>query len=99
VEKAEAKGNFAKAEALAQEAVNVMEAKIEEAPVVPAPVATGLSLRKVWKFRIKDAALLPREYLIPDEVKIGRVVRALKGDAKIPGVSVYSEDDVSSRAF
>jgi hypothetical protein len=100
VEKAEAKGDFAKAEAIAQEAVNVMEAKIEAAPVVPdAPVASGLSLRKVWKFKIKDAALLPREYLIPDEVKIGRVVRALKDDAKIPGVSVYSEDDVSSRAF
>jgi hypothetical protein len=100
VEKAEAKGDIAKAEAIAQEAANTMAAKIDAAPVIPdAPVASGLSLRKVWKFRIIDAALLPREYLIPDEVKIGRVIRALKDEAKIPGVSVYSEDDISSRAF
>lgn len=99
VEKAEAKGDIAKAEAIAQEAVNTMAAKIEAAPVVPdAPIASGLSLRKVWKFRIIDEKLLPREYLVPDEMKIGRVIRALKDEANIPGVSVYSEDDVSSRA-
>lgn len=98
VERAEAKGDFAKAEALAQEAVNAMESKIEAAPVIPeAPIATGLSLREDWKYRIIDKSLIPLEYLIPDEVKIGRVVRALKAEAKIPGVSVYSEKSVSSR--
>jgi ribosomal protein S17E len=100
VEKAEAKGDFAKAESIAQDALNVMEAKIEAAPVIPeAPMAAGLSLTKNWKFRIIDKKLIPLEYLAPDEVKIGRVVRALKNEANIPGVSVYSEDSVSSRTY
>jgi hypothetical protein len=97
---AEAKGDFAKAEAIAQEAVNVMEAKIDAAPAIPdAPQAAGLSLTENWKFRIIDKSLIPLEYMVPDEVKIGRVVRALKSEAKIPGVSVYSEKSVSSRIY
>jgi len=38
--------------------------------------------------------LIPREYLIPDEVKIGGVVRATKGSIQIPGIEIYSEDQV-----
>lgn len=67
-------------------------------PVVPdEPETNGLSLRKEWKFVIVDAKLIPREYLIPDEVKIRRIVRAMKEQANIPGVRIYSEDTVSQR--
>jgi hypothetical protein len=100
VEKAEAKGDLAKAESLAQEAVNIMAAKIDAAPIVPeSPNAAGLSLREDWKFAIVDASAIPREYLSPDEVKIGRIVRALKSEAKIPGVRIWSEKSVSARTF
>jgi hypothetical protein len=100
VEKAEAKGDAAKAESIAQEAVNIMAAKIDAAPIVPErPIAAGLGLTENWEFTIIDKNLIPREYMIPDEVKIGRVVRALKSEAKIPGVSITSRRSVSSRTF
>lgn len=70
------------------------------APVIhrEAPKVEGLSTRTVWKFRITDARQLPPEYTIPDEKKIGQVVRALKGDTSIPGVEVYAEESMAARA-
>lgn len=70
------------------------------APVIhrEPPKVEGMSTRKVWKFRIKDAAAIPREYLAVDEVKIRKVVQALKGDTQIAGVEVYSEESIASRA-
>lgn len=65
------------------------------APVIVLPTerpkVAGISYREVWKFRVTNAALVPREYLSVDEQKIGGVVRAMKGAAKIPGVEVYAE--------
>jgi hypothetical protein len=70
------------------------------APVVTLPKATptvsGISYREVWKFRVTNVALVPREFLAVDETKIGGVVRAMKGLAKIPGVEVYSEKVASA---
>ena len=51
-----------------------------------------------WKFRINDVGKIPHEYMIPDEQKIGAVIRATKGQVQIPGVEIYSEDSVSARA-
>jgi len=68
-------------------------------PVVLAtttPKVSGLSTRQNWKFQIVDASLIPREYLVPDEKKIGGVVRALKDQTKIPGIKVYPEDVLSA---
>jgi len=61
--------------------------------IVPSAVqaVSGASTRTVWKFKIVDAAKIPREYLAVDEVKIGGVVRAMKGATNIPGVQAYSE--------
>lgn len=70
---------------------------IMAAPVVvetvqaAAPVKTATVLQTRWKYRITDAALIPREYLVPDETKIGGVIRATKGAVTIPGVEAYSE--------
>ena len=88
-------------ETYVEERVNEsLTAKIDAAPIIPdAPNAAGLSLREDWKFAIVDAASIPREYLVPDEVKIGRIVRVLKGEAKIPGVRIWSEKSVSSRVM
>ena len=47
---------------------------------------------------ITDFALLPREYLIPDDSAIGKVVRALGNRTNIPGVRVYAETIISSRS-
>lgn len=68
------------------------------AAVAPAPVVSvtaekvdGVRFRENWTFEVVDAAAIPREYLSVDHVAIGRVVRALKSKASIPGVRVYCQ--------
>jgi len=53
------------------------------------------SLRKIWKFEITDAILIPREYLVPDERKISAAVAA--GIREIPGVHIYQEEQLVLR--
>lgn len=92
---AEAAGDTEKAEEL-------LEAPVEAEPVpdpIPVVVPTFIAPKvegagamvTVWKFEITDANAIPREYLLVDESKIGKVVQALKEQTNIPGVRVYSE--------
>lgn len=63
--------------------------KTDEIKVVN--TSTGqVQIKELWDYEIVDASLLPREYLVPDEHKIGRLVRTgtLKPDA-IPGVKIF----------
>jgi hypothetical protein len=85
-----------------EEAAQVIEQAIAAPPVpviVPSavPQVQGVSFTKRWKFRIVNEALIPREYLMVDEGKIGQVVRALKGQAKIAGIEVYPETSMTGR--
>jgi hypothetical protein len=41
--------------------------------------------------------LIPREYLVPDESAIGRVVKAMKSGTKIPGVQAYDAGTIAVR--
>ena len=84
-----------------EEAEALVEAPVV-APAIVIPQTTtkveGISkLRKLWKFRVMDASLVPNDYKVVDEVKLGQVVRATKGTLRIPGVEIYSEDTVSAR--
>jgi hypothetical protein len=84
-----------------EEAEAIIETPIQAAPVVipkTTPKVAGISFTKQWKFRIVDESKIPRQYLSVDEQKIGAVVRALKDSTNIPGVEIYSVDNVSSRA-
>lgn len=78
-----------------EEAEAILETPVQAPPVVvqktTPKLAGGPVYRTIWKFRIKNPALIPREYLVPDEVKIGGVVRALKNQTHIPGVEAYEE--------
>jgi len=67
-------------------------------PIVlpPDEKVKGISIREVWKFKIEDEKLIPREYLSVDESKIGQVVRALKDATNIPGILVYAEKQVNA---
>jgi len=97
-EKLEEKGEPEKAAAVIEQAFKTVEAITDAAPVVPeAPETNGLSLRTEWKFVITDVNKIPREYMVPDEVAIRRVVKALKDKANIPGVRVYSEAALTQR--
>jgi len=82
-----------------QLAESVLDTPVEVAPVILPAVeqSKGISYRDAWKYRIVDESKVPREYLCLDERKIGGVVRSLKGDAKIPGVEIYSEKTVAGR--
>lgn len=108
----EARKAAAEAAKLAAQAVKVEEKsadKIETlqlreamvvAPVIEreAPKVAGVSTRESWKFEITDPAVVPRQYLVIDEAKIRKVVQALKADAQIPGVRVWSERQLAAGA-
>jgi len=64
---------------------------IMSAPKTEAPKEAGVGFRSNWKFRVVNEALVPNEYKQLDLVKIGGVVRALKGATNIPGIEVYEE--------
>lgn len=91
----EAQGMPAEAAAVVEQAI---AAPAPFVPVAPAaPKVEGLSHRSVWKFEVVDKALIPAEYLVVDEKAIGGVVRALKGNTRIPGVRVFEESTVIVR--
>lgn len=62
--------------------------------------AAGVSTREKFAFRIVDPAAIKREYLTPDEKKIGKLVDALGADAVgvVGGIEVYTDKVVSVRA-
>lgn len=82
---------------LSDDALAAVDALLEPMPLVGAsvvaavPKVAGVSYREVWKHRIVDEALIPREYLIVNESAIGKVIAATKGAVKIPGVEVVVE--------
>ena len=90
-----AKGNEVKAEALQEQAEEIEVV----APVIAPKVekVAGLSYQTNWKFKITDIDKIPREYMTPDEVKLGRMAIAMKGIVKVAGVEFYSEKIAKSR--
>jgi len=88
---AEEKGDMSGAEDLALAAQSVV------APVLMdrAPKLQGTSVREVWKFQIENPALIPREYLMPNETRIGGYVRSMRSDANIPGVRIWCEKNIA----
>ena len=90
---AKTKDEDKKAELLAQ-----AEATRNAAPIVAteAVKVDGISTVTNWGFEIVDQAKIPLEYQMPDEVKIGKVVRATQGTVAIPGVRIYSYKSIKS---
>jgi hypothetical protein len=65
-------------------------------------VYSGGSPGQKWKDltdeqRKRVISLIPREFLMPDESAIGRVVKAMKSGTKIPGVQAYDAGTVAVR--
>jgi len=73
------------------ETIKKTEQKLQSIEQTDFQKIAGIGLRKNWKFRIVDKAKIPRGYLIPDEVLIGKEVRTLKENCKIEGIEVYCE--------
>lgn len=93
-ERAAAKGQDKKAENFADRAAAVQAPLVQTA----APKVGGISIPKVWTFEITDEDVIPREYLDVSEVRIRKVVNALKGDTKIPGVRVFEQKRIAAGA-
>lgn len=79
----------------------------EPEPVVPQAIAvpeqakaSGVSFRKVYRYRITNRGAIARQFLIPDEKAIGATVRALGPEAVsvVGGIVVEEELSVAARA-
>ena len=85
----EAAGEPALAEAVLEQALTA------PAPVVVLPATTpkvdGVSYQTVWKWRVLNVALVPREFLALDEAKVTAYAKAMKAGAKVPGLQFYGE--------
>ena len=95
---------LAEAEALDTLGEHDLAQEVLNEPLVPLvapheePVkAEGVSSRTIWRYRIVDLALVPRSYLMPDDKRIGQVVRAMGASTNIPGIQPYAERIVSAR--
>lgn len=91
-QKAEKSGRVERAELLQAQAQSV------SAPVVnvAAPKAAGIAMVDHWKFEVVNPDKVNREYLCPDEKKIGDQVRAVKNAEEVrrivgEGVRVWCE--------
>jgi len=89
-----ARAEQAKAAKLAEERRIQAEEVRVVAPVLAPTVekTAGISGRKNWKFEIIDEALIPRKYLQPNLVQIGKEVRAAGENLSIPGVKIYPDE-------
>lgn len=83
----------------AQHQPELAAAIVEEAISAPAPVVVlpsavpkDLPKRKLWKWRIVNRTLMPRDFLIEDEKKLNGYASAMKDAARVPGVEFYSEE-------
>jgi len=76
-------------------------AEEEAAPIVPQVMeekVKGTSKKTIeWKWRLKDLSAVPREFLMLDESKITRYVKAMREDAKISGIEIYEDIRFSTR--
>lgn len=91
--KAAEQGKTEKAEELIERAVAV----VPETPATAPLKAAGMSFSEQWEFEIIDQTQVPREFCKVDEAKIGQYVRAMKENAKIAGVRIFSRPKVSAR--
>lgn len=89
---AEAEGDIDTAQALADEAAMVVAPSLMER----APKVAGTSVRETWEFEITEPHRLPREFLAPDLKKIRGYVRAMRSEARIPGVRIWSEKSIAA---
>lgn len=75
----------------------VISAPITVAAPAPQPVlaAEGSTDKENWKGRVVNEALIPREFMTPDLVKLGRVTKAMKGATRIAGWEVFDEGTIA----
>jgi len=91
---AEKDGNLQEAERILETAVRIPVPTV----VAEKPKVEGVRTVTRWKHRVIDQALIPREYLMPNDRLLADTAVATKGEATIPGVEFYPEVSVASTA-
>jgi hypothetical protein len=101
-EKADEKGKESKADSLRDQAEQVYVAPA----ITPAPAkAAGISVSKVWKFRVTNLDKVPREYLELNETAVNKMCSVAKSvagekqkvDHLIDGIEFYEDIRTSVR--
>lgn len=82
-----------KAGELLQQAESVPVAVV---PNTTVPKVAGLRSAGLWKARVTDASVVPREYLVVNESALNAIARATKGAINVPGVEFYEETSIGS---
>jgi len=84
-----------------EKAAKILDTVVQVAvPIVQSekPKVQGIRTVTRWKYKVVDEALLPRQYLIPNEKMLADIAIRTKGAIKIPGVEFYFESMVTSTA-
>jgi hypothetical protein len=90
-------------EELQQQADTVISEESPPSPIIvkpDIPDIKGVSTRVDWDFEIANVHRIPREYMIPDEKKIRKIVKGLGREAEmtVPGIKVIEKSIVSVRS-
>lgn len=85
----ESQGKIAEATAARVQAETIVS-QIEQK--FTAPAVEGMHVRKTWTFRVTNLDAVPREYLILDEVRIGKIAREKHNTEPIEGIEFYEEE-------
>ena len=95
--KAEEKGKDDKADMLREEACSLFIPSVVEfeKPII----VSGISTRKIWKYRIEDESKIPREYMIPNKDVLSKMAKVMKGKIPVPGVVFYPESSIAARSL
>lgn len=81
------------------------EERLEQAAAVQAPmvqvvsavpVIQGQSIRKTWTAKVVNRDLVPREYMVVNEIALNAFAKATKGAVKIPGVEFIEVSNIAS---
>lgn len=98
-DEAMASGDLAAVEALEEQAAAIQTTTVFVA--YPAPIVAekpkGAAVRKIWKARVIDAALVPEQFKIVNEKALDAYAKSMKESAKLPGVEFFSEDSLAIR--
>jgi hypothetical protein len=76
-------------------AAAIVEEAISAPPpvvVLPSAVPKDLPKRTLYKWRPRNTALVPRDFLTLDEKKLTAYGNAMKGAARVPGIEFYTEE-------
>lgn len=85
-------------EAFASEIIAVASA--QSTNITSTPSASGISTRTIWKYRVTDFEMVPRQYLELNTAMLNAIARTIKDNTQnhIPGIEFYSETIIAGSA-